>query len=68
MPTVMNRSDVFSGDVFTEAQSYWLGFFCADGGLHPSLKQFGFQLASKDRAHLENLLLCFVKKSRTVVY
>jgi hypothetical protein len=62
MPTVMNRSDVFSGDVFTEAQSYWLGFFCADGGLHPSLKQFGFQLASKDRAHLEKLAVVLRKE------
>ena len=40
MPKVMNHSDVFSGDVSTEAQSYWLGFFCADGGLHLSRRGY----------------------------
>ena len=56
------RNKNFFGTLNGEAQSYWLGFFCADGGFHPNLKQFGFQLARKDRAHLLKLAAIFSRE------
>jgi hypothetical protein len=55
MSLTKKTHNLFSLPISTEAQSYWLGFFCADGGFHSNLKQFSFQLASKDRSHLEKL-------------
>lgn len=53
------RNKNFFNKLDREPQSYWLGFFCADGGFHPKLKQFGFQLAAKDHTHLDKLARIF---------
>lgn len=56
------RNKKFFDTLDREAQSYWLGFFCADGGFHSNLKQFGFQLARKDRDHLVKLATIFSRE------